>query len=55
MEKRLVITVDGPAGSGKSTVSKILAERISYVYLDTGLLYRAIAYKAMQRGIYIEK
>ena len=54
MEKRLVITVDGPAGSGKSTVSKILAERISYVYLDTGLLYRAIAYKAMQRGIYIE-
>ncbi|MBW2649331.1 MAG: (d)CMP kinase [Deltaproteobacteria bacterium] len=53
MKKRLIITVDGPAGSGKSTVSRILAERISYMYLDTGLLYRAIAYKAMQRGISI--
>lgn len=53
MEKRLIITADGPAGSGKSTVSRILAERISYMYLDTGLLYRAIAYKAMQRGISI--
>ncbi|HOO90943.1 MAG TPA: (d)CMP kinase [Syntrophales bacterium] len=53
MEKRLVITVDGPAGSGKSTVSRILAERISYMYLDTGLLYRAVAYRAMQHGISI--
>jgi len=53
MEKRLTITVDGPAGSGKSTVSRILAERISYMYLDTGLLYRAIAYRAMQHGISI--
>ncbi len=53
MEKRLIITVDGPAGSGKSTVSRILAERISYMYLDTGLLYRAIAYRAMQHGISI--
>jgi len=50
----LIITVDGPAGSGKSTVSRILAERISYIYLDTGLLYRAVAYRAMQRGIFIE-
>ena len=54
MEKRLIITVDGPAGSGKSTVSRILAEGISYLYLDTGLLYRAVAYKAMQRGISVE-
>ncbi|MCK4534464.1 MAG: (d)CMP kinase [Syntrophobacterales bacterium] len=54
MEKRLIITVDGPAGSGKSTVSRILAERISYMYLDTGLLYRAVAYRAMQRGISVE-
>ncbi|MCD6486883.1 MAG: (d)CMP kinase [Syntrophobacterales bacterium] len=50
----MIITVDGPAGSGKSTVSRILAERISYIYLDTGLLYRAVAYKAMQHGISIE-
>jgi len=54
MEKKLIITVDGPAGSGKSTVSRILAERISYMYLDTGLLYRVVAYKAMQRAISVE-
>jgi len=53
VENGLVITVDGPAGSGKSTVSRILAERISYMYLDTGLLYRAVAYQTIQRGISI--
>jgi len=53
MERRLVITVDGPAGSGKSTVSKILAEKVSYMYLDTGLLYRAVAWRTMQLGISI--
>ncbi|TFG90399.1 MAG: (d)CMP kinase [Syntrophobacterales bacterium] len=53
MERRLVITVDGPAGSGKSTVSRILAKRVSYMYLDTGLLYRAVAWRAMQRGVFI--
>ena len=53
MERRLVITVDGPAGSGKSTVSRILAKRVSYMYLDTGLLYRAVAWQAMQRGVFI--
>jgi len=51
MEKRLIIAVDGPAGSGKSTVSRILAARVSYMYLDTGLLYRAVAWRAMQRGV----
>ncbi len=51
MGKRLIIAIDGPAGSGKSTVSRILAEKISYMYLDTGLLYRAVAYKAMQGKI----
>ncbi|MDD5167523.1 MAG: (d)CMP kinase [Syntrophales bacterium] len=45
MGKLLVITIDGPAGVGKSTVSKGLAERLSYTYLDTGSLYRAVAYK----------
>ncbi|MBW2560116.1 MAG: (d)CMP kinase [Deltaproteobacteria bacterium] len=53
MVRRLVITVDGPAGSGKSTVSRILAERLDYMYLDTGLLYRAVAWLAMQRGVFI--
>jgi CMP/dCMP kinase len=51
MEDRLVITIDGPAGVGKSTVSKALAEKLSYLYLDTGALYRAIAYKVIAEGI----
>ena len=51
MDKRLVITVDGPAGSGKSTVSRILAEKMLYLYLDTGLLYRAVAWRVKQLGI----
>jgi len=46
--RRLVITIDGPAGVGKSTVSKCLAERLHYRYLDTGALYRAIAWKVQQ-------
>lgn len=51
MNKNLVITVDGPAGSGKSTVSRLLAERLSFTCLDTGALYRAIALKALREGI----
>jgi len=51
MGKGLVITIDGPAGVGKSTVSKIVAQRLSAVYLDTGALYRAIAYKIGKNGV----
>jgi cytidylate kinase len=40
-----VITIDGPSGAGKSTVSRILAKRLGYRYLDTGALYRAVAWK----------
>jgi cytidylate kinase len=47
MGKKLVITIDGPAGAGKSTVSKALAKRLEYIYLDTGALYRALAYMAL--------
>ena len=46
-----VITIDGPAGAGKSTVSKALAERLQYIYLDTGALYRALAHKALKKKI----
>lgn len=51
MKRNLIITIDGPAGSGKSTVSKILAKRLSYLYLDTGALYRAVAYLIGREGI----
>jgi cytidylate kinase len=51
MGKRLVITIDGPGGAGKSTVSKALAAKLAYLYLDTGAYYRAYAYKAKQEGI----
>lgn len=51
MKRGLIITVDGPAGAGKSTVSKILAQQLSYIYLDTGALYRAVAYKLLVNDI----
>lgn len=47
----LIITIDGPAGAGKTTVSKILAQRLNYRYLDTGALYRGVALAAHQAGI----
>jgi cytidylate kinase len=46
-----VITIDGPSGVGKSTVSKILAESLGYRYLDTGALYRAVAWKVKHEGV----
>jgi cytidylate kinase len=49
--RRLVITIDGPAGSGKSTTAKLVARRLGYAYLDTGAMYRAMAVKALRAGI----
>jgi cytidylate kinase len=51
LTKKYVVTVDGPAGSGKSTVGRLLAQRLSYVYLDTGALYRAMALKIRAAGL----
>ena len=47
----LLITIDGPAGAGKTTVSKMLAGKLGYRYLDTGALYRAVAYAVRAAGI----
>jgi cytidylate kinase len=49
--KRLIITIDGPSGAGKTTVSKILADRLGYRYIDTGALYRGVALAAMSSGL----
>ena len=45
-----IIAVDGPAGAGKSTVSKICASRLGYTYIDTGAMYRAVALKVLRSG-----
>lgn len=46
-----LITIDGPAGAGKTTVSKMLARSLGYRYLDTGALYRGVAYEVLAKGV----
>jgi len=50
MRKKPVITIDGPAGAGKSTIGRLLADWLSFIYLDTGALYRAVAYDLTSKG-----
>lgn len=49
--KRLLITIDGPSGAGKTTISRILADRLGYRYIDTGALYRGVALAAISSGL----
>ncbi|HID50948.1 MAG TPA: (d)CMP kinase [Anaerolineae bacterium] len=52
MDKNIdVIAIDGPAASGKSTVARLVAEKLGYLYLDTGCMYRAVTLAALQAGI----
>jgi cytidylate kinase len=51
MKQKLSIAIDGPAAAGKSTVAKIIAEHYSYIYIDTGAMYRALTYKALENNI----
>ena len=50
-EKHFNIALDGPSGAGKSTVAKALAKRLDIIYLDTGAMYRSLAYVAVKQGI----
>jgi CMP/dCMP kinase len=49
--RKLIIAIDGPVGSGKSTAARRVAELLEYVYIDTGAMYRALALKAIRRGV----
>ena len=49
--KRITIAIDGPAAAGKSTVAKIVAKELNYIYIDSGAMYRCITYKALKEKI----
>jgi len=51
MPKKIIIAIDGPAGSGKSTAAKNIAQKLGFTYLDTGAMYRAITFIALRNGI----
>jgi len=51
----MIITIDGPAGSGKSTAARKLAARLEIPYLDTGAMYRAVALKALREGVDLQR
>ncbi len=54
MARKLTIAIDGPAGAGKSTLAKLVAKRLGYSYLESGLLYRALTHEALRKGIDLE-
>jgi cytidylate kinase len=51
VEKRLIVAIDGPSGAGKGTVARAVAARLGYRHVDTGAMYRAVAWKARAEGI----
>jgi cytidylate kinase len=51
----MIVAIDGPAGAGKSTVARLLAERLGFRYLDTGAMYRALTWLAQRRGLPLDR
>ena len=48
------IAIDGPAGAGKSTIAKLLAKKMNYIYVDTGAMYRSVTLYAMRHHLFLE-
>lgn len=53
MKKKISVAIDGPAAAGKSTIAKLVANTLHYIYVDTGAMYRAITYKALKQNVSI--
>ena len=51
MKRRAIISIDGPAGAGKTTIAKMVSRRLGYDYIDTGAMYRAIGWKTIREKI----
>ncbi|HIZ95479.1 MAG TPA: (d)CMP kinase [Candidatus Ligilactobacillus excrementavium] len=54
MSTKMQIAIDGPASAGKSTVAKLVAKKLNYIYCDTGAMYRAVTYAALKQGIALD-
>jgi cytidylate kinase len=55
MKEHLLVAIDGPAGAGKSTVARGVAQKLGILYVDTGAMYRAMAWKMLKKGIHLTK
>jgi cytidylate kinase len=55
MSKNLIVAIDGPAGSGKSTSARLVAQELGYLYIDTGAMYRAVTFLSMKKKLQNEK